>query len=55
MVKSKRELYNEIAEARYGKIDYEDEPDMSEDIQLILSNTCNLNVEVVILITVVSG
>ena len=40
--KSKRELYNEIAEARYGKIDYEDEPDMPEDIQLILSNTCNL-------------
>ena len=40
--KSKRLLYNEIAEQRYGDINYEEEPDLPEDFQLILSNTCNL-------------
>jgi MoaA/NifB/PqqE/SkfB family radical SAM enzyme len=40
--KSKRELYNEIAVQRYGEIDYDSEPDLPEDFQLILSNTCNL-------------
>ena len=40
--KSKRQLYNEIAEQRYGEINYDEEPDLPEDFQLILSNTCNL-------------
>lgn len=40
--KSKRQLYNEIAEQRYGDINYDEEPDLPEDFQLILSNTCNL-------------
>jgi organic radical activating enzyme len=40
--KSKRQLYNEIAVQRYGDIDYSKEPDLPEDFQLILSNTCNL-------------
>ena len=40
--KSKRELYNEIAEQRYGDINYDEEPGLPEDFQLILSNTCNL-------------
>ena len=40
--KSKREQYNEYAKARYEPINYEQEPDMPADIQLTLSNTCNL-------------
>ena len=40
--KSKRERYNEYAKDRYGFINYQQEPDMPEDIQLTLSNTCNL-------------
>jgi sulfatase maturation enzyme AslB (radical SAM superfamily) len=40
--KSKREIYNEYAEWRYGPIDWNTEPDMPEDFQLILSTTCNL-------------
>ncbi len=40
--KSKREQYNEYAKARYGSINYQLEPDMPADIQLTLSNTCNL-------------
>lgn len=40
--KSKREQYNEYAKARYGPINYEQEPDMPADFQLTLSNTCNL-------------
>jgi MoaA/NifB/PqqE/SkfB family radical SAM enzyme len=40
--KSKREIYNEYAEWRYGPIDWDNEPDMPEDFQLILSTTCNL-------------
>jgi|TARA_B100000085_G_scaffold274183_1_gene290544 uncharacterized Fe-S cluster-containing radical SAM superfamily protein len=40
--KSKREQYNEYARARYGSINYQQEPDMPADIQLTLSNTCNL-------------
>lgn len=41
-VKSKREIYNEYAEYRYDPIDYSAEPDMPEDLQIILSTTCNL-------------
>jgi len=41
-VKSKRQIYNEYAEFRYDEIDYSSEPDMPEDLQLILSTTCNL-------------
>lgn len=41
-VKSKRELYNEYAEFRYPEINYAEEPDMPEDLQIILSTTCNL-------------
>ena len=41
-VKSKRQIYNEYAEFRYPKIDYAEEPDMPEDLQIILSTTCNL-------------
>ena len=40
--KSKREQYNEYAKTRYEPINYEQEPDMPADIQLTLSNTCNL-------------
>ena len=40
--KSKREQYNEYAKTRYAPINYEQEPDMPADIQLTLSNTCNL-------------
>ena len=39
---SKRQQYNEYANQRYGKIDYQKEPDMPADLQLTLSNTCNL-------------
>ena len=41
-VKSKRQIYNEYAEYRYPEIDYTEEPDMPEDLQIILSTTCNL-------------
>lgn len=41
-VKSKRQIYNEYAEFRYPEIDYAEEPDMPEDLQIILSTTCNL-------------
>ncbi len=40
--KSKREIYNEYAEWRFDPIDYSKEPDMPQDMQLILSTTCNL-------------
>ena len=39
---SKRQQYNEYAKQRYGTIDYDAEPDMPADLQLTLSNTCNL-------------
>ena len=40
---SKRQLYNGYAEWRYPDgIDYEAEPDMPRDYQLILGNACNL-------------
>lgn len=39
---SKRQQYNEYAKVRYSPIDYSIEPDMPADIQLTLSNTCNL-------------
>ena len=39
---SKRQQYNEYAKARYLGINYDEEPDMPADIQLTLSNTCNL-------------
>jgi len=39
---SKRQQYNEYAKQRYGHIDYDAEPDMPVDFQLILSRTCNL-------------
>ena len=41
-VKSKRQIYNEYAEYRYPPIDYSAEPEMPEDLQIILSTTCNL-------------
>ena len=41
-VKSKRQIYNEYAKFRYPEIDYAGEPDMPEDLQIILSTTCNL-------------
>ena len=41
-VKSKRQIYNEYAEFRYPEINYAEEPDMPEDLQIILSTTCNL-------------
>ena len=41
-VKSKRQIYNEYAEYRYPEINYAEEPDMPEDLQIILSTTCNL-------------
>ena len=41
-VKSKRQIYNEYAEYRYPQIDYSIEPEMPEDLQIILSTTCNL-------------
>ena len=41
-VKSKRQIYNEYAEYRYPHIDYSIEPEMPEDLQIILSTTCNL-------------
>lgn len=40
--KSKRQIYNEYAEWRFDPIDYSKEPDMPQDMQLILSTTCNL-------------
>jgi len=40
--KSKRQIYNEYAQVRYGDIDWAAEPDMPQDLQLILSSTCNL-------------
>ena len=39
---SKRQQYNLYAEQRYKPIDYDAEPDMPADLQLTLSNTCNL-------------
>ncbi len=41
-VKSKRQLYHEYAAIRYPEINYAEEPDMPEDLQIILSTTCNL-------------
>ncbi len=40
--KSKRQIYNEYAEWRLDPIDYSVEPDMPQDMQIILSTTCNL-------------
>lgn len=39
---SKRQQYNQYAAQRYGPIDYSAEPEMPADLQITLSNTCNL-------------
>ena len=39
---SKRQQYNQYAEQRYDPIDYSVEPEMPADLQITLSNTCNL-------------
>ena len=40
--RSKRQIYNEYSSWRLDPIDYSIEPDMPQDMQLILSTTCNL-------------
>ena len=40
---------------RYGDIDYAEEPDMPEDLQIILSTTCNLKCRTCNPITVANG
>jgi sulfatase maturation enzyme AslB (radical SAM superfamily) len=40
--KSKRQIYNDYAQVRYGDIDWAADPEMPQDLQLILSSTCNL-------------
>jgi hypothetical protein len=39
---SKREMYNEYAKWRYDEINYNEEPEMPQDFQLILGTTCNI-------------